>query len=669
MIQTERPTAPPPVARTHLAIGASRVAWRAAARARTVLTAVLVAAALLWGAAVALLLYSVVALWAVGVTVGLLTVVALLWRGRHVRSLERVALWIEERAPALQYALVTAVDPRYVGERNPLRDAAADRAIDAVAVAPMLRRVAVRALGSALVGLALAVALAAMWPAGRLGVRHHRASRAAVELPNRLTPLSARVTPPVYARWPSRELAEPATISALIGSEIVLGGRHAGAGIHVRVGSDSVPVRSREDGWDVSFPMRATPVVVRLTDRRYERLVVLQPVVDAPPTVVLTTPVRDSTMREPATGALELTADATDDIGLASGYFEYLITSGEEESGGVTAREGQVGRVAFANTRTGAMQATLRLEALGLKGGDLLSVRAVVFDGNTVSGPGKGVSETRTLRIATKQEYDSLVVATAPPLGLDSSYMSQLMIVIATKTLIRREHTRHPPLTHDSLLDLSYRLANKEHILIDRIAVILHGNDIDGGMVIPDWERALLDTASQAMTDAATDLEVVQPDSALPPEIVALKALDKARNAKRLYLRGAPPVIVVNVQRVRMTGKDKPDAGPRMPGAPTDTLRAEEARVFASAVALLRAPRESPAWTAALDSLTLLRVTALPGGPTAPLGNVPLAGALNDAIEALHAGRDAVPALLRARQALEGTPTSSGTLPMWHGPS
>src|SRR5690606_37528345 len=49
------------------------------------------------------------------VLAGTATLAVLAWRSRTVASLQRVALWIEERVPELDYALVTAVDPRYAG--------------------------------------------------------------------------------------------------------------------------------------------------------------------------------------------------------------------------------------------------------------------------------------------------------------------------------------------------------------------------------------------------------------------------------------------------------------------------------------------------------------------------------------------------------------------------
>ena len=41
---------------------------------------------------------------------GVLTTIEFVWRDRTVRSLERVALWIEEQHPSLAYTLMTAVE-------------------------------------------------------------------------------------------------------------------------------------------------------------------------------------------------------------------------------------------------------------------------------------------------------------------------------------------------------------------------------------------------------------------------------------------------------------------------------------------------------------------------------------------------------------------------------
>ena len=55
-------------------------------------------------------------------------------------------------------------------------------------------------------------------------------------------------------------------------------------------------------------------------------------------------------------------------------------------------------------------RATLGLDQLGLKPGDMVHLRAVARDGNDVSGPGLDASETRVLRVARAGEYDSVAV-------------------------------------------------------------------------------------------------------------------------------------------------------------------------------------------------------------------------------------------------------------------
>jgi hypothetical protein len=472
------------------------------ARVRGMLAGTVVLTAALWGVAIGLLGARLAG--AVGVACGILTAAGVLWRGRHVWSIQRVALWLEEQVPSLQYALVTAVDPRYA-------DAAAAATVR-VTVRPVHRWAIVRSIVPPLVVLALAAAL----PKTHL----HTGAAASGEMTSRLTSLHVLVTPPAYAHMPTRTMLDPTTIPALVGSRIAVNGQH---------------------GWDTTFTMPAAPAVERLIDRQFTRVIVLQPIADAPPTVVLTTPVRDSVIKEPASGTLRLTADASDDIGLADGYFEYLITSGEEDAGGVKGREGRTGHLAFRDAKTGPMGATLRLDSLGLGGGDLLSVRAVVFDGNA----GKGISETRAIRVMTAHAYDSLALEAAPP---------------------------------------------------------------------PD-----VDTA------------------------------DKVDVGRRLYLRGAPPAIVVEGGPVRLRGDETPHVSPRTPGPALPTQWAR----FAAAVELLRTSRSG------VDSLAVLRVDAT---------NPALDSALDDALAALHAGTNATPALRRARQAIIGRPTATGTLSAWSRP-
>lgn len=544
--------------------------------------------------------------------VGAGVVIAILaWRSRHVRSLERAALWVEERDRTLQYALVTSVDPRYEG-----REATAAPAL-------FLRRAAMWQLLPA--GLALLIAFGIRAGFGPVWRWRHasRDGRRAVVSVNRLSPLVASVVPPAYSHLPTFDVKEPATITSLPGSSITFRG---------------------SAGWQSVASMPATATVVRLTDGAASRLVVLTPLPDAPPTIELTAPERDSTLRT-ADAIMPLVARATDDIGLADGYFEIIVTGGEEESGGIRGRTVTIGRSSFGDAKAAALRATLAFHTLGLHPGDVISIRAIARDGNTVTGPGVGASDTRTFRLATRQEYDSTNVTPAPPSVADSAYMTQRMIVLATRALLARIRHR-PPVARDTVVKESAHLADRQEALRARVYELLSNQE-----AMPNAERVLFDTAYAAMTDASNSLEIAEPVTALPREMRALGALDSVRAMQhRYYLRGQPPTIVVNISRVRLSGKEKPDVGARAPAVPSDSI----SRRLVAALSRLDGP-------AMADSLAVMEVAAYTVSPA-------LAATLGQASAALRAGRDPAPALARARRMLDWTVSVDTSRTGWVAP-
>ena len=96
-----------------------------------------------------------------------------IWRDRAVWSVERVALWIEEHSPALDFALVTAVDPAATAVPDQqVVGTLLSRAVTAARVEPrrLWLRAAQRRIGAAVAGLmvsALLVALIARYPVRR----------------------------------------------------------------------------------------------------------------------------------------------------------------------------------------------------------------------------------------------------------------------------------------------------------------------------------------------------------------------------------------------------------------------------------------------------------------------------------------------------------------------
>jgi len=578
--------------------------------------------AVLWAAAASIaLLIAGAAAWIV-ILLGAVVFLALLWRARNAWSLERVALWFEERAPELRYSVVTAVDPRYAS----ILDATVGPILERTDIARATRRTVLRSVAPAGAALLLAFAGFLIVP-HRVRIRGTSVSEhagALAILPNRLNPLTARVTPPQYARLGTVTLDDPSTISGWQGSRVQLTGRA---------------------GWSQSLAMTDTaPSILRLHDRQYTRDVIIDPHADQPPTVTLRLPDKDTTLRF-VTGNLELAADITDDIGLGRAQFEFIVSSGEGE-GNFTFREGTFGARKLDAERQLHLAVTVPFASLKLGEGDRVSVRAVAWDNNTYNGPGKGISETRTIRVARKSEYDTLSVNRAPP-SADTAMISLRMLIIATEKL----HAREAKTARPELISESGKLAGQSEAIRRKIQQIIN-ETTGGGQIAPD---TLLTTALGAMWDASRELMIASPGTALPPMYVAYKALQILRNTKRYYIRGIQQPIIVNIERVRLTGADTGHATPR--GARSaERSNLDQIRVaYAQAVQLLRAAPDSAA-----SMLMLMRAASLRVSP-------PLANALGDAIAAMQSGKDVTPALLRARRLLESAPSKLDSIPPWSG--
>jgi len=310
----------------------------------------------------------------------------------------------------------------------------------------------------------------------------------------------------------------------------------------------------------------------------------------------------------------------------------------------------------------------LSLADLKLKEGDVVSIRAIARDINTLSGPGTATSDTRTFRIARAGEYDSLTIEGAAPLPIDSSAMSQQMLILMTETLVKEQRK----VSRGELIRRSREIGDLEDDIRKRLyRVLFESEDLFGqekaGDPPPDIEdmeppdeiteakNPDLRIAYDAVWQAVRSLKIAEPQPALPPMRAALRAMDRVRLANRLYLRGMPPKVIVDLARVRMTGKEKGSGSVRTPRTRADSARVDLIRQFTEAVEHLdRNPSN------AARAFSLLQVKALSVSPQA-------AAALGEAVQAFRFGRDATLALLRARRALSGNPRSSPGLPAWSG--
>ena len=680
-------------------------------RARWLLASGVVARAVLWGAAVCVLALSLVALGDLSVGLSMevrragrltalagaaLVAAALLWRDRRARSASAVALWLEERLPVLRYGLVTLLEPGHelAGARAADLEARVARVSWRRTLSAAIARAVAVPLATAIAAILLLLAL----PPGVLArVRHprpgdllDRAAAARRGPVNHLDPLIAVVRPPAYSGERSLTIEQPASVPALVGSAIVLEGRGRDAPVLARIGEQTVPAAPAGERWRIALDMPSHPAAVILRDGPFERLVALEPRPDSAPLVTLTVPARDTVFRLPS-GRLPLAAAMRDDIGLADGWFEYIVSSGEGES--FAFRSGVVGRTVLAGRRSADVPATLSLDSLGLAAGDVVHVRAVARDGNAVGGPTSGVSETRTLRVARRGEYDSVAVEGAPPPQNDRSEISQRMLIVMAEELVGRS----PRLSRRAFVDESRSIGLEQGRLRRRVGEIIfmrlgetageHSHDegdtedrpltpeellrraeeatghaanemldfAGGESPVVAINRPLLE-AYNAMWEAGRELQIGEPRRALPHMRAALAAIQRARAAERYYLRGRPPAVVVDVQKVRLAGRqDAVAASARQPRRADDQAAVVRGRRFAVAVQLLP---DRP--TAAIDSLMLLRLDALASSPA-------LAAALAEAIDALRTGRDATAALGRARRAVAGEPVVTDSLPRWGG--
>jgi hypothetical protein len=606
------------------------------------------------------------------VVLGIAVAGTLLWRSRHLTSTTRVALWIEERIPELHYSLVTAVEQ---GD-SPFRDSQSGSTLvrgmeDAVTrqdvgrvTLTALRRGVLAAFG-ALVLAALLLYVSPSSAFGRSGTLPRLGpfgTTSGVPAGSRLDAIQVQITPPAYAGGRATTVDDPSSIAALTGSSIAIRGKGSATGL---TASGSTRISESGGRWAISLQMPAKPAALTLKDRTFERIIVLDPRADAPPRIMLTSPIRDTTLRAPRL-VVQLNATATDDIGLASGHFEYLITTGSGEI--FKARTITTPVEQFGGSRNKSISATLDIASLKLGEGDVVSMRAIAQDGNTLSGPGITTSDTRTIRIARASEYDSLAIDAAAPQPIDSSATSQRMLIIMTEQLVRER----PKLTREELVkrsteigDLEERIRRRVHeLLTDNPEEIVEEKPGDSAATIEEMEAPEqitgaknpdLVTAYNALWQAVRSLRIAEPAPALPPMREALVALDRARLANRLYLRGVPPKIIVDLKRVRLTGKEKGSNNTRSPRSFADSVRAHLSVRFNAAIELIE---KQPA--RAITELALMRVEALPSLPD-------FAAALGEATDAIRASRDATLPLLRARRALDGPPAVTPGLPQWTG--
>jgi len=233
-----------------------------------------------------------------GVVVGALTAAwDLARRLKGPLSADRVALWLEERAPSLQYALISALGLASVPPRLA-------ETIARVDVARPARHAVARTLVPPVVALVMAIALATF---------QRSDAGAALLIPasenlrpgesNALANVRVTVSPPAYARRPATRLVNPDVIPALAGSSITVEGRGPGAGDSAGVGvvmdGTALKVSLTDGQWRAALSAPRSPAVLRLRYGAHARVFAIEPYADSLPAVTLASPARDTVLRMP----------------------------------------------------------------------------------------------------------------------------------------------------------------------------------------------------------------------------------------------------------------------------------------------------------------------------------------------------------------------------------
>ena len=606
------------------------------------------------------------------------------WSYRRIRGpgfgVPAVSLWIEEHEPSLRYRLVTAVE----GHVPSL-----EQGLTGIDWSPAVRGATRQALfGPGMAVLATGVLLAASISfaptVSRLASRVTSGNRPG------LGPLdiTVDVIPPGYARQRAQSLRNPPVIRALVGSEvrITLAGS---AAFTLSAGDAAVAAGS---AWRVT----PQPIALRVQSGDNSRLIAVDPVPDSAPSVQIREPARDTVLAVP-NGTFALGADLRDDIGLERAAFEYIVSSGSGES--FTFASGMIGARSLDGSASSTIAGRLSLASLNLKPGDFVHVRAVAYDRRPDTAAARGVSETRTIRIARTGEFDSVSVEAAAPPEADKAILSQRMLINMAEALVRRR-SRLPRTTFSgesrSIARDQARLRKQVGDLVfarlgdDASGEHFHGDghEHEGQELRPamtpdellkaaenaaaaatgrvlDFEgdetpvvavnRPLLE-AYNFMWEAGRELDQASPERALPAMYRALEAIQRARAAERLYLRSRPPRAVVDVDRVRLQGKEKGTPAAREPRSLATGAARDALARFARVVRLASADPSTAA-----DSLLLLRIDLL--------GTIPPAAATAaaEAADALRNGGDATASLAIVRRSLGRPVTAGDTLPRWSG--
>ncbi len=510
--------------------------------------------------------------WIVAIVAGRL-MAFLLTRSTWGATTTMAAALIEREAP-LDNLVVTAAElqarPRPV--RSDIRDEIVKQAearlslVDATRVVPLGQPIVV-------MSAVLAGAFAVLTIGPESVPRMPGAISGAVEASTRgIDRLAVHVTPPAYSGRPAESLANPVQIIVVSGSRVRLVATTAAEGVVAEIAGQAPLTLTRDaEGFSGEWvAQRSTAVAIRPAggDGRGVKFLSVMVVADAPPVVRMPQPGTDLAISG-TRGRITIGVEAQDDLGLASLSVRFTKASGGGES--VTFTEGEVPLAITRNDgRHWRGRAEWVLDGLDLSDGDVLVYRAIARDRNPNGTP----VQSEQYLVEVGRLAGAVGAGFALPAEEKKFAISQQMVIYKTEQLIASVKGKpsgslgEMSLPSRSLgegwmeqnqdLAIEQRMVRSEVVFLsggevqDEVEEAAHSHEIAEGR-LENSGRAEMVRALNFMSRAETELNGGRAVEALVLEREALKALERAFDRRRYFLRTLPERSRIDTAR-RLTG-------------------------------------------------------------------------------------------------------------------
>ena len=376
--------------------------------------------------------------------------------------------------------------------------------------------------------------------------------------------IAVHVTPPAYSGRPAESLADPVQITVVAGSRISLIATSAADGMVAEIAGQAPLTMTRAaEGFSGEWVAeQSTAVAIRPAggEGRDVKFLSVMVVADAPPVVRMPQPGTDLAITG-TKGRITIGVDAQDDLGLASLSVRFTKASGGGES--VTFTEGEVPLAITRNDgRHWRGRAEWVLDGLGLTDGDVLVYRAIARDRNPNGTP---VQSDQYL-IEVGRLAGAVGSGFALPAEEKKFAISQQMVIYKTEQLIASVKGKGLPsrslgegwLEQNQMLAIEQRMVRSEVVFLsggevqDEVEEAAHSHEIAEGR-LENSGRAEMVRALNFMSRAETELNAGRAVAALVLEREALKALERAFDRRRYFLRTLPERSRIDTTR-RLTG-------------------------------------------------------------------------------------------------------------------